>query len=84
MMHGDGKSGSAIVAMKPTNKAEQPAARSSPRGGAIREPVEPRARRPSGMRASKARVGHSTARACHKSQLVCGAQEQRSRPSVSD
>jgi hypothetical protein len=33
MMHGDGKSGSAIVAMKPTNKAEQPAARSDPGAG---------------------------------------------------
>ena len=33
MMHGRGKSDSAIVAVKPTNKAERPAA----------EPVEPRA-----------------------------------------
>ena len=33
MMHGHGESGSAIVAAKPTNKAEQSAA----------EPVEPRA-----------------------------------------
>ena len=45
MMHGRGKSDLAIVAGKPTNKAERSAA----------EPVEPR-QRPRGMWASKARA----------------------------
>ena len=46
MMHGHEKSDSVIVAVKPTNKAEQSAS----------EPVEPRGG-PREMRASKARAG---------------------------
>src|SRR6516164_614574 len=43
MMHGHGKSDSAIVASKPANKAEQPAAEHSAAGAAAAEPVERRA-----------------------------------------
>ena len=43
MMHGHGKSGSVIVAVKPTNKAEQPAAEQSAVERSVAEPVEPRA-----------------------------------------
>ena len=50
MMHGHEKSRSAIVAVKPTNKAEQSAA----------EPVERRAET-KGMRTSNARAGLSAA-----------------------
>ena len=53
MMHGRGKSNSAIVAEKPTNKAGRPTA----------ESVEPRAG-PRGMRYYKARAGHRTGKAC--------------------
>ena len=49
MMHGRGKSDSAIVAVKPTNKAERSAA----------EPVEPRAET-KGNADSKARTGRRT------------------------
>ena len=55
MMHGHEESDSAIVAVKPTNKAERSAA----------EPVEPR-RRPRGMRASKARAGLRAGKPCHR------------------
>jgi hypothetical protein len=55
MMHGREKSDSAIVAVKPTNKAVPIAA----------EPVEPRAG-PRGTRASKARTGHRDGSAWHK------------------
>jgi len=58
MMHGHEKSGDAIVAVKPTNKAERSAA----------EPVEPR-----GMRASKARTGRSTGTAWQRRWLAYGA-----------
>ena len=43
MMHGRGKSDSAIVAMKPTNKADPPTAEQSVVGPAVAEPVERRA-----------------------------------------
>jgi len=43
MMHGHGKSDSVIVAVKPTNKAEQPAAEQSAVETTAAEPVEPRA-----------------------------------------
>jgi RNA-directed DNA polymerase len=43
MMHGHEKSDSAIVAVKPTNKAEQTAAEKSVAGPTAAEPVEPRA-----------------------------------------
>jgi RNA-directed DNA polymerase len=43
MMHGHGKSDSVIVAVKPTNKAEQPAAEQSAAKSTAAEPVEPRA-----------------------------------------
>src|SRR6202011_2419643 len=43
MMHGRGKSDSAIVAEKPTNKADKPAAEQSTVAAAAAEPVEPRA-----------------------------------------
>jgi len=43
MMHGYETSDSVIVAVKPTNKAEQPAAEQSAKGPTAAEPVEPRA-----------------------------------------
>jgi RNA-directed DNA polymerase len=43
MMHGRGKSDSAIVAEKPANKADKPAAEQSAVGASAAEPVEPRA-----------------------------------------
>jgi RNA-directed DNA polymerase len=43
MMHGHEKSDSVIVAVKPTNKAEQPAAEKSVAELTAAEPVEPRA-----------------------------------------
>jgi RNA-directed DNA polymerase len=43
MMHGHEKSDSVIVAVKPANKAVQPAAEQSAVGAAAAEPVEPRA-----------------------------------------
>ena len=55
MMHGREKSNSAIVAEKPTNKVAPPTA----------EPVG-QGRGPRGMRASKARFGHSAENACHR------------------
>jgi RNA-directed DNA polymerase len=42
MMHGHEKSDSVIVAVKPTNKAEQPAAERSVTEPTVAEPVEPR------------------------------------------
>ena len=42
MMHGHEKSDSVIVAVKPTNKAEQPAAEESAHGPTAAESVEPR------------------------------------------
>ena len=53
MMNRRGKSDSAIVAGKPTNKAGQLAA----------ESVEPMAEAEGGMRASKARAGRRTGKA---------------------
>src|SRR5450755_951113 len=55
MMYDREKSDLAIVAVKPTNKAGQPAA----------ELVEPRAGA-RGMRVSKARAGHRTGEPCHR------------------
>jgi hypothetical protein len=55
MMHGREKSDSAIVAVKPANKAERSAA----------ESVEPRAGT-KGNAASKARAGHRAGQACHR------------------
>ncbi len=43
MMHGHEKSDPAIVAVKPANKAEQPAAEQSAAELTAAEPVEPRA-----------------------------------------
>src|SRR5881392_3787738 len=43
MMHGRGKSDSAIVAVKPTNKVARPAAEHSVVERTAAEPVEPRA-----------------------------------------
>jgi group II intron reverse transcriptase/maturase len=43
MMHGRGKSDFAIVAVKPANNMEPPAAEQSAMGSTIAEPVEPRA-----------------------------------------
>ena len=43
MMHGHEKSDSVIVAVKPTNKVEQPAAERSATEPTAAEPVEPRA-----------------------------------------
>src|ERR1700737_2743464 len=43
MMPGNEKSDLAIVAVKPTNKADQPAAEQSAEGAAAAEPAEPRA-----------------------------------------
>ena len=43
MVHGHEESDSAVVAMKPTNKAEQPAAEQSAGEPTAAEPVEPRA-----------------------------------------
>jgi hypothetical protein len=43
MMHGRGKSDSAIVAVKPTNKVARPAAEQSAVEQTAAEPVEPRA-----------------------------------------
>jgi RNA-directed DNA polymerase len=43
MMHGRGKSDSAIVAVKPANKAAAPSAEESAAGAVVAEPVEPRA-----------------------------------------
>src|SRR6266498_2478451 len=56
MMHGHEKSDLAIVAEKPVNKAEQPAAKL----------VERRAGTTRGTRASKARTGHREGSACHR------------------
>jgi hypothetical protein len=64
MMNGHEKSDSAIVAMKPANKAEPSAERSAGEPYAS-EPVERRAG-PRGMRASKARAGHGVGKACHR------------------
>ena len=61
MMHGHEKSRSAIVAGKPTNKASDPLRSRWSEG-----------RRPRGMRASKARTGRSTERACHRRWLAYG------------
>jgi len=63
MMNGRGKSDSAIVAERPTNKAGQPA----------EEPVERRAG-PGGMRTSKARTGLRARLACHRRWSVYGKQ----------
>src|SRR5437868_6193565 len=43
MMHGRGKSDSAIVAVKPANKAAAASAEESAAGAVVAEPVEPRA-----------------------------------------
>jgi RNA-directed DNA polymerase len=42
MMHGHEKSDFVIVAVKPANKAEQPAAEQSAHGPTVAESVEPR------------------------------------------
>jgi len=60
MMHGHEKSRSAIVAVKPTNKAERSAAEQSAAEPTAAEPVE-RRRRPRGMWTSSARAGLSAA-----------------------
>jgi hypothetical protein len=55
MMHEREKSGLAVVAMKPTNKAERSAAELGSQG-----------RGPRGMWASTARTGHGTGQPCHR------------------
>jgi hypothetical protein len=55
MMHGRGKSDSAIVAGKPTKRRSDPLRSRWSQG-----------RRPRGMRTSKARTGHSAGQACHR------------------
>jgi hypothetical protein len=62
MMRGYEKSDSVIVAVKPTNKAEQPAAEQSAKGQPQRSRWS-QGRRPRGMRASKARAGRRTGQA---------------------
>jgi hypothetical protein len=59
MMHGHEKSRSAIVAVKPTNKAERSAAEQSAAETTAAESVE--GRRPRGMWTSSARAGLSAA-----------------------
>ena len=68
MMHEREKSDSAIVAEKPTNKAERSAA----------EPVEPRAG-PRGIRTSKARAGRRTGKACHRRWIAYGKRQGKGR-----
>jgi len=62
MMYGREKSGSAIVAGKPTNKRSDPLRSRWSQG-----------RRTRGMRASKARTGHSTGNACQRRWLTYGS-----------
>ena len=67
MMHGREKSDSAIVAVKPANKAGRPLRSRWSEG-----------RGPRGMRASKARAGHRTGKACHRRWTAYGkSQRQR-------
>jgi hypothetical protein len=54
MMHGRGKSDSAIVAVKPTNKVARPAAEQSVK---LLRSRWSQGRRPRGMRTGKARTG---------------------------
>ena len=56
MMHGHEKSDPAIVAVKPANKAEQPAVEQSAAGRTQRSRWS-QGRGPRGMRTSKARAG---------------------------
>ena len=79
-MHGAEESDSVIVAMKPTNKAEQPVA----------EPVEPRAcpresggRKPRETPTSKARAGRRTGQACHRRWNAYGKQQGKGKRSGS-
>jgi hypothetical protein len=64
MMHGHEKSSSAIVAVKPTNKAELTAAEQSAVERTAAEPVESRAEGRGEWPASATRTGHSTGYAC--------------------
>jgi RNA-directed DNA polymerase len=69
MTNGRGKSDSAIVAERPTNKAGRLAA----------EPEERRARRPRGTRCSKTRAGHRTGKACPRRWTAYGKWQVRGR-----
>jgi hypothetical protein len=68
MMNGRGKSDSAIVAERPTNKAGRPA----------EEPEERRAKA-EGMRYSKARTGLRTGKACPRRWIAYDKQQDRER-----
>ena len=63
MMHGREKSDPAIVARKPTNKADRSAAERSRWS---------EGRGPRGMRTGKARTGRRAGRACHRRWNACG------------
>ena len=63
MMHGHEKSDPAIVAVKPANKAEQPAAEQS--AAEAQRSQWSQGRGPREMRASKAVPGHRAGSACH-------------------
>src|SRR5580765_6291934 len=65
MMHGRGKSDSAILAAKPANKADPPAAEQSVVETAAAEPVEQRVGT-KGNANQQARTGRRAGRACPK------------------
>src|ERR1700738_236791 len=78
-MHGPEESDSVVVAMKPTNKAEQ----------SVAEPVEPRAcpresggRKPRETPTSKARAGRRTGQACHRRWNAYGKQQGKEKGAV--
>ena len=83
MMHGRGKSDSAIVAVKPTNKALHSAAEQSTAELFAAEPVEPRAetKRNAGQQSmlrTLCRVQHVTAAGSHTAyRCHCGPRGQR-------
>ena len=68
MMHDREKSDPAIVAGKPTNKAERP-----------RRSRWSQGRGPRGTRASKARTGHRAGKACHRRWSAYGKQQGKGR-----
>ena len=78
MMRGYEKSDSVIVAVKPTNKAEQPAAEQSAKG----QPQRSRwseGRGPRGMQNSKAPAGHRAGAACHRRWDAYGKLQRKGR-----
>ena len=72
MMNGREKSDSAVVAMKPANKAGEPAAEQVSQG-----------RGPRGTRVSHTRTGRSTGQACHRGWNVYGKLQDSGRRSGS-